>query len=201
MIAFDYLSPILEFVAAVFGFVYVYLIATHKPSGWIFGIASASFYALFFYRMNTWGLFSQQIAYIILGFYGLFTWSDQKEPLPITSIGKSIWNWAFWFLLSGFFFFGLLQWFGTDTPRWQFSFDLLKNWRFILDAQFFVFSLLATWLTTRKILENWHIWIVVNIVGTIWFAYEHWWSSSALYLAYLFLAINGLKKWKKTRFA
>lgn len=201
MIAFDYLSPILEFVAAVLGFVYVYLIATHKPSGWIFGIASASFYALFFYRMNTWGLFSQQIAYIILGFYGLFTWSDQKEPLPITSIGKSIWNWVFWFLLSGFFFFGLLQWFGRDTPRWQFSFDLLKNWRFILDAQFFVFSLLATWLTTRKILENWHIWIVVNIVGTIWFAYEHWWSSSTLYLAYLFLAINGLKKWNKTRFA
>ncbi len=201
MIAFDYLSPILEFVAAVLGFVYVYLIATHKPSGWIFGIASASFYALFFYRMNTWGLFSQQIAYIILGFYGLFTWSDQKEPLPITSIGKSIWNWVFWFLLSGFFFFGLLQWFGRDTPRWQFSFDLLKNWRFILDAQFFVFSLLATWLTTRKILENWHIWIVVNIVGTIWFAYEHWWSTSVLYLAYLFLAINGLKKWKKTRFA
>ena len=201
MIGFDFLSPMLELVAAILGFVYVYLIATHKPSGWIFGIASASFYALFFYRMNTWGLFSQQIAYIILGFYGLFTWSDQKETLPITSIGKSIWNWLFWFLLSGFFFFGLLQWFGSATPRWQFSFDLLKNWRFILDAQFFVFSLLATWLTTRKILENWHIWIVVNIVGTIWFAYEHWWSTSALYLAYLFLAINGLKKWKKTRFA
>ena len=200
MIASDYLSLILEFVAAVLGFVYVYLIATHKSSGWIFGIASASFYALFFYRMNTWGLFSQQIAYFILGFYGLFTWSDQKEPLPITSIGKSIWNWVFWFLLLGFLFFGLLQWFGRDTLRWQFSFDLLKNWRFILDAQFFVFSLLATWLTTRKILENWHIWIVVNIVGTIWFAYEHWWSSSVLYLAYLFLAINGLKKWKKTRF-
>ena len=195
------LNHLVEAVAAILGFIYVYLIATHKPSGWILGIASASFYALFFYRMNTWGLFSQQIAYIILGFYGLFTWSDQKEPLPITSIGKSIWNWVFWFLLSGFFFFGLLQWLGRDTPRWQFSFDLLKNWRFILDAQFFVFSLLATWLTTRKILENWHIWIVVNIVGTIWFAYEHWWSTSVLYLAYLFLAINGLKKWKKTRFA
>ena len=192
------LNHLVEAVAAIIGFIYVYLIATHKPSGWIFGIASASFYALFFYRMNTWGLFSQQIAYIILGFYGLFTWSDQKEPLPITSIGKSIWNWVFWFLLLGFLFFGLLQWFGRDTPRWQFSFDLLKNWRFILDAQFFVFSLLATWLTTRKILENWHIWIVVNIVGTIWFAYEHWWSTSVLYLAYLFLAINGLKKWNKT---
>ena len=68
-------------------------------------------------------------------------------------------------------------------------------------VSFFVFSLLATLLTTRKILENWHIWIVVNIVGTIWFAYEHWLSTSVLYLAYLFLAINGLKKWKKTRFA
>ncbi|MEY3099222.1 MAG: hypothetical protein RIS63_110 [Bacteroidota bacterium] len=197
MIASDYLSLILEFVAAVLGFVYVYLIATHKSSGWIFGIASASFYALFFYRMNTWGLFSQQIAYFILGFYGLFTWSDQKEPLPITSIGKSIWNWVFWFLLLGFLFFGLLQWFGRDTLRWQFSFDLLKNWRFILDAQFFVFSLLATWLTTRKVLENWLVWIVVNIVGVIWFSTEHWWSTAILYFAYLLLAFNGFRKWKK----
>jgi nicotinamide mononucleotide transporter len=77
------------------------------------------------------------------------------------------------------------------------SFTSLPNWRSFLDAQVFVFSLIATLLTTRKILENWHIWIVVNVVGTIWFAYEHWWYTAALYLAYLVLAINGLRKWKK----
>ncbi len=197
MVGFDFLSPLLELTAAILGFIYVYLIATEKSVGWFFGIISAFLYALFFYRMHTWGLFSQQIAYFILGFYGLFTWSDQKEPLPITSIGKSIWNWVFWFLLLGFLFFGLLQWFGRDTSRWQFSFDLLKNWRFILDAQFFVFSLLATWLTTRKVLENWLVWIVVNIVGVIWFSTEHWWSTAILYFAYLLLAFNGFRKWKK----
>jgi nicotinamide mononucleotide transporter len=197
MVGFDFLSPIIELLAAVLGFVYVYLIATHKSSGWIFGIASASFYALFFYRMHTWGLFSQNIAYIILGFYGLFTWSDQKESLPINTIGRKIGFWivaglvlglAFYFLVSPTFW---LYHSKTSTG------SLGAIFRDLLDAQFFVFSLLATWLTTRKILENWQIWIVVNIVGTIWFAYEHWWSSSVLYMAYLFLAINGLKKWKK----
>jgi len=197
MVGFDFLSPIIELLAAVLGFVYVYLIATHKSSGWIFGIASASFYALFFYRMHTWGLFSQNIAYIILGFYGLFTWSDQKESLSINTIGRKIGFWivaglvlglAFYFLVSPTFW---LYHSKTSTG------SLGAIFRDLLDAQFFVFSLLATWLTTRKILENWQIWIVVNIVGTIWFAYEHWWSSSVLYMAYLFLAINGLKKWKK----
>lgn len=197
MIASDYLSLILEFVAAVLGFVYVYLIATHKSSGWIFGIASASFYAIFFYRVHTWGLFSQQISYIILGFYGLFTWSAKNEDMPIRSIGFSVWRWILISLILGLIFALVIKLVGASKNNSV----IVPNSREILDAQFFIYSLLATWFTTRKILENWHIWIVVNIVGTIWFAYEHWWSSSLLYLAYLFLAINGLKKWKKTRFA
>lgn len=183
MLAFDFLTPLLELVASILGFVYVFLIATQRSSGWIFGIVSAFFFAVFFYRMQTWGLFSQQIAYIILGFYGLFTWSAKKEDLPIRSSGKSIWLWILGSILLGFIFF--------------ISFTSLPNWRSFLDAQFFVFSLTATWLTTRKIIENWHVWIVVNVVGTIWFAYEHWWYTAALYLAYLVLAINGLRKWKK----
>jgi nicotinamide mononucleotide transporter len=193
MIGFDFLSPMIELVAAILGFVYVYLIATHKSSGWIFGIASASFYAIFFYRVQTWGLFSQQISYIILGFYGLFTWSAKNEDMPIRSIGFSVWRWILISLILGLIFALVIKLVGASKNNSV----IVPNSREILDAQFFIYSLLATWLTTRKILENWNIWIVVNIVGTIWFAYEHWWSSSVLYLAYLFLAINGLKKWKK----
>jgi nicotinamide mononucleotide transporter len=201
MPGFDFLNTILESIASLLGFVYVFLIAKQRSSGWLFGILSSVFFALFFYRMHTWGLFSQQIAYILLGFYGLATWSAKKEDLPIRSLGKSIWIWILGSMFSGFFFFVLVQWFTKDAVNGHFSFINLPNWRSILDAQFFIFSLIATWLTTRKILENWHIWIVVNVVGTIWFAYEHWWSTSALYLAYLILAINGLRKWKKELYA
>jgi nicotinamide mononucleotide transporter len=146
--------------------------------------------------MSTLGLFSQQVAYIILGFYGLISWSAKKTHLPIRSIGFSVWKWVLLSVILGLIFATLIKLVGASKNNSV----IVPDSREILDAQFFVFSLVATWLTTRKILENWHIWIVVNIVGTIWFAYEHWWSTSALYLAYLFLAINGLKKWKKTRF-
>lgn len=200
MLAFDFLSPILEIIASILGFVYVFLIAMQRSSGWLFGILSSFFFAIFFYRMQTWGLFSQQIAYIVLGFYGLATWSAKKEDLPIQSIGKSIWIWILSCILLGVLFLYVVLWLEQGI-KFQFSINLLWVWREALDAQFFVFSLLATWLTTRKILENWHIWIVVNVVGTIWFASEHWWSTSALYLAYLVLAINGLRKWNKELYA
>jgi nicotinamide mononucleotide transporter len=190
------LIHLVEAVAAILGFIYVYFIATERSIGWLFGILSAFFYAIFFYKMSTLGLFSQQVAYIILGFYGLITWSAKKNPLPVRSIGFSVWKWVLLSVILGLIFATLIKLVGASKNNSV----IVPNSREILDAQFFVFSLLATWLTTRKILENWHIWIVVNIVGTIWFAYEHWWSTSALYLAYLFLAINGLKKWKKTRF-
>lgn len=190
------LIHLVEAVAAILGFIYVYFIATERSIGWLFGILSAFFYAIFFYKMSTLGLFSQQVAYIILGFYGLITWSAKKNPLPVRSIGFSVWKWVLLSVILGLIFATLIKVVGASKNNSV----IVPNSREILDTQFFVFSLLATWLTTRKILENWHIWIVVNIVGTIWFAYEHWWSTSALYLAYLFLAINGLKKWKKTRF-
>jgi nicotinamide mononucleotide transporter len=193
MVGFDFLSPLLELSAAILGFIYVYLIATEKSVGWIFGIASAFLYAMFFYRMDTWGLFSQQIAYIILGFYGLVTWSDQKEALPIRTIGKTIWKWVLISFLFGLGFVFLMKLVGASKN----NSSIVATGRELLDAQFFVFSLLATWLTTRKVLENWLVWIVVNIVGVIWFCTEHWWSTAILYFAYLLLAVNGFRKWKK----
>jgi nicotinamide riboside transporter PnuC len=98
-------------------------------------------------------------------------------------------------LVGILFFFGVL-WFEMGVKPF-FSIYKLWAWREALDAQFFVFSLLATWLTTKKVLENWLVWIVVNIVGVIWFSYEHWWSTAILYFAYLLLAFNGYRKWKK----
>jgi len=193
MLPFDFLSPFIELIAAILGFIYVYLIATEKASGWIFGIASAFFYAIFFQRSETWGLFSQQIAYIILGFYGLATWSDKKDQLPVRSIGKTIWIWAVCGVGVGLIFLILTGYIASDQAGNTPDYSITK----ILDAQFFVFSLIATWLTTRKVLENWHVWIVVNSVGIFWFITEHWWSTAVLYLAYLILAINGLRKWKK----
>ena len=193
MVGFDFLSPLLELSAAILGFIYVYLIATEKSVGWIFGIASAFLYAMFFYRMDTWGLFSQQIAYIILGFYGLATWSAKKEALPIRTIGQTIWKWVLISFLFGLGFVFLMKLVGASKN----NSSIVATGRELLDAQFFVFSLLATWLTTRKVLENWLVWIVVNIVGVIWFCTEHWWSTAILYFAYLLLAVNGLRKWKK----
>ena len=193
MVGLNYLVTILELVAAILGFIYVYFIATERSIGWLFGILSAFFYAIFFYLMSTVGLFSQQVAYIILGFYGLISWSANKKPLPIRSIGFSVWKWILLAVLLGLIFATVIKLAGASKNNSV----IVPNSREILDAQFFIFSLLATWLTTRKILENWHIWIVVNIVGVIWFSTEHWWSTALLYFGYLLLAINGLRKWKK----
>lgn len=193
----DFYIAFLEITAAILGFIYVYFIATERSIGWIFGILSAFFYAIFFHMMSTVGLFSQQVAYIILGFYGLATWSGKKKRLPIRSIGFSVWKWILLSVLLGFIFATVIKLAGASKNNSV----IVPNSREILDAQFFIFSLLATWLTTRKILENWHIWIVVNIVGIIWFSFEQWWSTAVLYLAYLLLAVNGYRKWKKQLYA
>jgi nicotinamide mononucleotide transporter len=123
----------------------------------------------------------------------LATWSAKKETLPVQTIGKTIWKWVLISFLFGLGFVFLMKLVGASKN----NSSIVATGRELLDAQFFVFSLLATWLTTRKVLENWLVWIVVNIVGVIWFSTEHWWSTAILYFAYLLLAINGFRKWKK----
>jgi nicotinamide mononucleotide transporter len=123
----------------------------------------------------------------------LATWSAQKEALPIRTIGQTIWKWVLISFLFGLGFVFLMKLVGASKN----NSSIVATGRELLDAQFFVFSLLATWLTTRKVLENWLVWIVVNIVGVIWFCTEHWWSTAILYFAYLLLAVNGFRKWKK----
>jgi nicotinamide mononucleotide transporter len=67
------------------------------------------------------------------------------------------------------------------------------------DATLSTTSLVANWLLARKVLENWWLWIAVNVGYVILFWKKHLTLSASLYAILLALAVAGLIEWQRSR--
>ena len=67
----------------------------------------------------------------------------------------------------------------------------------LIDAFTTVFSLFATFMVTRKILENWIYWIVIDAVSIYLYYSRDLYLTAALFAAYIIIAAFGYLSWKK----
>lgn len=65
------------------------------------------------------------------------------------------------------------------------------------DAFILAFSLLATWGQARKVIEQWWVWIAVDVVSIPLYAYKGLWLTAVLYTGFLALCVYGLRSWKR----
>ena len=66
-----------------------------------------------------------------------------------------------------------------------------------LDAIVMVFSVIATWMLTQKIIENWLIWIVVDSLAVVLYYKSGYHTTTLLFGLYVILAIYGFITWRK----
>ena len=53
------------------------------------------------------------------------------------------------------------------------------------------------WMMARKYIEQWWIWIIVDIASAALYVYKDLDFTAALYALYAIIAYFGYKKWKK----
>jgi nicotinamide mononucleotide transporter len=53
-------------------------------------------------------------------------------------------------------------------------------------------------MITRKVLENWLVWIAVNVVYIGMFIFKHLYLTSGLYAVFLVLAVMGYLQWRRS---
>jgi nicotinamide mononucleotide transporter len=64
-----------------------------------------------------------------------------------------------------------------------------------LDAFTTTLSLLAQWWTNRRYVENWLLWIAADAVYLYQYSYKALYFTTALYAAFLLLAVVGYRTW------
>ena len=67
-----------------------------------------------------------------------------------------------------------------------------------LDASLSVVSLVAQYMMTRKLVENWLVWIALDVVYVAMFEYKKLHVTSTLYAVFLVLAVMGWRSWRES---
>ena len=177
----------LELYGLIFGIACVYLNLKENIWAWPTGIVSVALFCFIFWQAKLYGDFGLHIIYVVLGFYGWYNWLYGGAKSNALAINKSTKVELAILGIVGLFATGILGYFLSKTdaayPYW--------------DATTTVFSLIAQYQLTQKRIENWLVWVGVDVLCIgIYFA-KGLHITTALYVAYLLLATAGWFNWKK----
>lgn len=181
---------IIEWAAAAAGLINVFLLTRQTIWAWPAGLTSVFLYAFVFYHNRLYSDVVLHIIYVCLNIFGWYKWATksvvQSESLKVSTLTvKEILLWSI-LILIGFFIWGTLLSKNTNA-------DFAYPDAFILMA-----SLVAQYLLAVKKLENWIIWIIVDIVAVTIYFLKGLYVTSVLYLIYLILCIHGYFEWRKS---
>lgn len=181
-------QSVLEISGVISGILCVYLAARNNIWSWPLAIISVSIYIIIFYDAKLYADAGLQIYFLITNVYGWYFWSrkseeDDKVPVSFAS-GKSI----FLSLVAILIFTLLLGTFlykGTDA-----SFPYI-------DSFCTACSLVAQLFLARKIIENWLIWIFVDVIYVGVYLMKDLHLTAGMYALYVLIAAIGYINWKK----
>lgn len=178
-----------EIWAVVTGLIYVILAAREHVACWMFGIISSLLSIYLFYQGKLYAESMLYFYYVIAGFYGWYAWSKQKDAVETEVLKIHTWSISQHIkaILAGVFFIILLSFVLRNFTDAQLP---------VLDASTTVFSFIATYMVTRKILENWIYWIIIDIVTTGMYFYRAYYLYALLMIVYTIIALVGYIRWK-----
>jgi len=178
----------LEVIAAAFGVISVYLSTRQNIWSWPTAIVNVALYTVVFYQGRLYGQMGLQPIYLALSVYGWYQWlhgGEQHTELRVSRASPR--------LLGALAALNLVLWLALAAVLRQT--DAALPW---LDALLTTTSLVAQWMMTRKILQNWLIWIAVDVVYVPMFVSQGLYATAVLYAAFLVLAVMGYVEWRRS---
>lgn len=195
----NYPMSYIEFFGTVLNLACVWLVMKNKVLNWPVGILGTILFGLLFYQIQLYSDFLEQIYYFITGFYGWWLWNrlgaaSKKEELKISHTSFLTILTYGGIIIAGTILLGFIMgrinlWFPTFFPE-PAAFPFL-------DAFTTVMSFAAQILLAQKKVENWYLWIIVDIIGIGLYFAKGVIFISLLYFLFLMLATNGLFSWRK----
>ena len=179
----------LELTAVIFGVISVLLSVRQSIWSWPTGIVNVSLFFALFFKSGLYSDMGLQAVYFVLSVYGWYEWlygganrtelHVSRTPPRVFAILPAI-GVVFWFALAQI----TRRLPGTALPY--------------LDAALTTGSLAAQWMMTRKFVENWALWIALDVVYVGMFIFKGLYLTAANYAVYLVLAVMGHIAWKRS---
>lgn len=177
---------LLGVVALIFGVAGVILTIQQNILCWPLALISVLCSGIEFYQQKLLGDMALQVFYFFAGIYGWYYWRKKmNEPFIIEKLKLSkIPLLLFFTIIQAIVYYFLLLKFKGDKP--------------LPDAILTACSLTATYIMTKKWLENWLVWVVIDMAYVLLYAVKNMWLYELLYLFFSTIAFFGWLKWRKT---
>ena len=180
---------LLESTAVAFGSSSVYLSVRQNIWSWPTAIINVLLYFLVFRDAKLYADMGLQLVYFALSVYGWYEWLHGGENRTELKVSRATPRMSA--VLVGIVAVSVAV-LGTVFAR---STDASLPY---LDSTTASTSLAAQWMMTHKVLENWAVWIAVDVVYVAMFIYKGLRLTAALYAVFLVLAALGWAQWKRS---
>jgi nicotinamide mononucleotide transporter len=179
---------VFELVAFVLAVLTVLLNIRQNHWAWLFAIVSSAAYGVVFFNAKLYGDMGLQAVFIVVSVWGWYSWlrgGSGHQPLHVTRLDRAGWfgcalGWAAGFALLAAF---LKHFTDTDVPH--------------ADGFLTAGSLLGQLLLSRKKVENWHVWIAVDVLYVGLYLHKGLVLTAILYAVFVVMAAIGLRAWRR----
>ncbi len=179
----------LEPLAVATGIISVYLSVKQKIWSWPTALVNVALYFVVFRDQKLYADMGLQVIYFVLSLYGWYEWLYGGENRTELKVSRANSRMALTLTAIAVIGVGVL---GTLFARYT---DAALPY---VDSATATTSLVAQWMMTRKVLENWAVWIAVDVVYVGMFVYKHLYLTSGLYAGFLVLAVMGHFQWRRS---
>lgn len=184
----------LEIITSIFGLIQSILIMFNKKENWIFYLLNIITLTVFSFRAKLYGDVLENSIYLLIGFFGLFSW--YSNSITNKYIKKNNINWMsnkerilyliIFLVISGILYLWLIT---TDDPL------------ALLDAVTTGLSFVATLTMAMKKIDSWIYWLIDDILMAITYFLL---PDKAIYLMilniiWILLAIGTIYTWNKQK--
>ena len=181
------MSPV-EVTAVAFGLACVVLTIRQSIWSWPTGLVQVVLYIWIFKQARLYSDMVLHVIYVPMQLYGWYHWlagakREHAAKLPIRRITPRAA--AIWLVISAVAIvvdgYVMRRYFDAALPYW--------------DAAIAILSLVAQYLLARKVLENWVLWITIDVIAIGVYWAKDIKLTSGLYAVFLLLACAGLIEW------
>ncbi|MCL1937583.1 MAG: nicotinamide riboside transporter PnuC [Candidatus Azobacteroides sp.] len=179
-----------EIIGASLSLLYLILEVKQNWIMWIVGIISSVFYVFIFFEAKLYAETGLNLYYAVLSVYGLYSWKlastkdDTNRAFQHLSIPLTVILTIITFVVFVCMIFILVRYTDSTVP--------------IPDALVTALGIVAIWMTAKKIVECWYLWIFANIFATGLYISQNLYPTAILYVVYSVLSFIGLIEWRKS---
>ncbi len=181
---------VIEIISVLFGLTFLVLLISQNILCWWFGIVGSLLSIFLFYHTK---LYSEAILYtyyVLMGFYGYYSWSNNKPKNNLTlAVSEKGLSFHLMAIVSSALTAIYLGWYFENYS------DANSPY---LDALTTIFSFLATYLEAKKILSAWIYWIIINGFTIVLYLTKGLDIYATLFVVYFIMSFIGYFKWKKS---